>query len=68
MNTKTSSLPSAAIGMATKTPSRTTVAPRKFARQLPVRRIWPTWVIASVQAGILVTFVALWEVAARRLA
>ena len=51
--------------MATKTPSRTTVAPRKFARQLPVRRIWPTWVIASVQAGILVTFVALWEVAAR---
>jgi NitT/TauT family transport system permease protein len=33
-------------------------------RRLPVRRIWPTWVLLSVQLGILVAFVALWEIAA----
>jgi NitT/TauT family transport system permease protein len=38
--------------------------PRRFARKLPKRTIWPTWALVSVQAIILVGFVLLWEVAA----
>src|SRR3954447_21637880 len=33
-------------------------------RRLPVARVWPTALIVLVQAGILITFVALWELAA----
>ena len=63
MNAKTSSLQSPAAFADVKTASGRT-APRRIARRLPVRRIWPTWVLLSVQLGILVAFVALWEVAA----
>jgi NitT/TauT family transport system permease protein len=38
--------------------------PRKVRRRLPTRRIWPTWALALCQLGILVAFVALWEVSA----
>jgi len=61
MNTKTSSLPSAmSVGAASMSISK----PRRFARKLPKRSIWPTWALLSVQSAILVGFVALWEIAA----
>ena len=63
MNAKTSSLQSSTAFAEIKTASGPT-APRRIARRLPVRRIWPTWVLLSVQFGILVAFVALWEIAA----
>ncbi len=63
MNAKTSTLKSSAAFPAMK--STTGAAkPKRMARRLPVRRIWPTWVLLSAQFGILVTFVALWEIAA----
>jgi NitT/TauT family transport system permease protein len=41
-------------------------APRQASRvrRLPVVKTWPTWVIASVQIGILVSVVAAWELGA----
>ena len=63
MNAKTSSLQSQAVFADVKSSSGP-AAPRRIARRLPVRRIWPTWVLLSVQSGILVAFVALWEIAA----
>lgn len=39
--------------------------PRRKRRRLPTNRIWPTWVIASTQLGILIGFLVLWETAAR---
>ena len=63
MNAKTSSLQSPAAFAEIKTASGPT-APRRIARRLPVRRIWPTWVLLSVQFGILVAFVTMWEIAA----
>ncbi len=63
MNAKSPSFQSAFAFAGIKTASGPT-APRRIARRLPVRRIWPTWVLLSVQFGILVTFVALWEIAA----
>ena len=63
MNAKTSSLQSPAAFAELKTASGPT-APRRIARRLPVRRIWPTWVLLSVQFGILVAFVTMWEIAA----
>ena len=63
MNAKTSSLPSPAAFADSKASAGPTT-PRRMARRLPVRRIWPTWVLLSVQFGILVAFVALWETAA----
>jgi NitT/TauT family transport system permease protein len=62
MTTETSSLPSSIVA-----PSSTTASakPRRFARKLPKRKIWPTWALVGVQCVILVGFVALWEVAAR---
>src|SRR5581483_12474540 len=43
---------------------RSATAPRP-ARRLPVQKDWPTWAIVTVQIGILVGVVALWEIAAR---
>ena len=62
MNTKTSSfttsmsVPATAVSPSTK--------PRRFARKLPKRTIWPTWALVTMQSAILIGFVALWEVAA----
>jgi NitT/TauT family transport system permease protein len=36
----------------------------RAARRLPIQRDWPAWAILAVQAGILVGFVAAWEIAA----
>ena len=33
-------------------------------RRLPVQKDWPTWAILTVQIGILVSVIALWEIAA----
>jgi NitT/TauT family transport system permease protein len=38
--------------------------PAKPARRLPVQKDWPLWLIVTVQIGILVGFVALWQAAA----
>ncbi len=45
-------------------PVSRSAAPRP-ARRLPVQKDWPTWAIVTVQIGILVGVVALWEIAAR---
>lgn len=37
----------------------------KTVRRLPVQRDWPTWALIATQIGILVGFIALWEIAAR---
>ncbi|HWG05332.1 MAG TPA: ABC transporter permease [Beijerinckiaceae bacterium] len=37
---------------------------RIIGRRLPTRRLWPTWLVISVQIGILVGFIALWEIGA----
>ena len=63
MTAKTSILPSPAAFSAIKSATGA-ATPRRMARRLPVRRIWPTWVLLSAQFGILVTFVAVWEIAA----
>jgi len=63
MNAKTSTLQSPAAFSAMKTATGA-ATPKRMARRLPVRRIWPTWVLLSAQFGIFVTFVALWEIAA----
>jgi NitT/TauT family transport system permease protein len=42
----------------------TQTKPAKPARRLPVQKDWPLWLIVTVQIGILVGFVALWETAA----
>ncbi|AMN41545.1 ABC transporter permease [Rhodoplanes sp. Z2-YC6860] len=34
-------------------------------RRLPVQKDWPSWAIVSVQIGILVGIIALWEIGAR---
>src|SRR5262245_40748466 len=39
-------------------------APAKPAHRLPVARDWPAWVIVTVQVGVLVAVVALWELGA----
>src|SRR5262249_24706001 len=39
-------------------------APAKPARHLPVQKDWPTWAIVSLQIGILVGIIALWEIGA----
>jgi NitT/TauT family transport system permease protein len=38
--------------------------PAKTARRLPVRKDWPLWAIVTVQIGILVGGIALWQAAA----
>jgi NitT/TauT family transport system permease protein len=38
--------------------------PTRVARRLPVQRDWPTWLIVGIQIGVLIGFVALWQVAA----
>ncbi len=39
-------------------------APARARRRLPVRRDWPTVAVLAVQVGVLVVFVALWEIGA----
>lgn len=62
MNTKSFAMPARFWS-----PSRTARKPavqRKIKRKLPVQKIWSNWALVAVQSGILVAFVALWEVAA----
>ena len=63
MNTKSSVIDPATAFAEIKTTADATKR-RRIARRLPVRRIWPTWVLLSAQFGILVAFVGLWELAA----
>ena len=42
----------------------TGTAPAKPARRLPVQKDWPTWIIVTVQIGILVGIIAWWEIGA----
>jgi NitT/TauT family transport system permease protein len=63
MNAKTSTLQSSAAFAGVK-PSTGSATPKRMGRRLPVRRIWPTWVLLFAQCGIFVAFVGLWELAA----
>jgi len=38
--------------------------PTKTTRRLPVQKDWPLWVIVTIQVGVLVGMVALWQVGA----
>jgi NitT/TauT family transport system permease protein len=49
---------------AAKAQSPATAQPAKPARRLPVQKDWPLWAIVAAQVGILVGFIALWQVAA----
>ena len=40
-------------------------ASRKPVRRLPVQKDWPTWALVTVQIGILVGALSLWEIGAR---
>src|ERR1700761_6540861 len=42
------------------------VRPNRKIRRLPVQKDWPLWAIVSIQVGILVAAIALWQVAADR--
>jgi len=50
-------------GTAIAEPPRAPARPRKL-RRLPSQRIWPTWLIVTVQIGLLVGMLLAWEVAA----
>ena len=63
MNAKSSFIDSATALPDVKTTTGS-ITRRRLARRLPVRRIWPTWVLLSAQFGILIAFVGLWELAA----
>jgi len=63
MTSRTTTLPANAMPMGNTT-SNKSPPPKRIARRLPVQRLWPMWAIAATQAGILVAFVALWEIAA----
>src|SRR5262249_4553161 len=39
-------------------------APARPVRRLPVQKDWPSWALLAAQAGILVSAVSLWEIAA----
>ena len=63
MNTKTSTLPRTfwpfqAARVDGQTPQR------KISRRLPIQKLWPTWLLVAVQMGILVAFLAAWEIGA----
>ena len=40
-------------------------AGRRPVRRLPVHKDWPTWALVTVQVGILVGALSLWEIGAR---
>ena len=63
MTAKTTSLSPSLTGIFSS--SQGDGKPRKVVRRkLPTRRIWPTWALALCQLGILVAFVAIWELGA----
>lgn len=62
MSNWTSELPARLWTQAARTEKP--VAQRKIKRRLPVQKIWSGWTLAAVQVGILVAFIALWEIAA----
>ena len=45
--------------------NETALLPAQPVRRLPVQKDWPVWAIVSAQVGILVGFIAMWEIAAR---
>ncbi|MDF2115326.1 ABC transporter permease [Roseiarcaceae bacterium H3SJ34-1] len=63
MNSPTSTLPANSLPMGSTAGNKST-PPKRIARRLPVQKLWPMWAIVATQAGVLVVFVALWEIAA----
>jgi NitT/TauT family transport system permease protein len=63
MNSRTSALPANSVPMGSTATNKTPL-PKRIARRLPVQKLWPMWAIVATQVGVLVVFVALWEIAA----
>jgi NitT/TauT family transport system permease protein len=63
MNTKTSTLPRVLWPFQTARVDGQTPQ-RKISRRLPTQKMWPTWLLVGVQIGILVAFLAAWEIGA----
>jgi NitT/TauT family transport system permease protein len=63
MNSRTSTLPANSLPMGSAAANKTP-PPKRIARRLPVQKLWPMWAIVATQTGVLVAFVALWEIAA----
>ena len=54
----------AGLDLAAQTPIAAPTG-QKPVRRLPVQKDWPTWALATVQVGILVGALSLWEIGAR---
>jgi NitT/TauT family transport system permease protein len=54
----------AGLDLAAQTPIAAPTGQRPV-RRLPVQKDWPTWALATVQVGILVGALSLWEIGAR---
>jgi NitT/TauT family transport system permease protein len=64
MTAKSTSFP-LARAFGSLAPSRDAKAsPQRKARRLPVRKVWPTWILITIQIGIFIAFVAAWQLAA----
>ncbi len=65
MNTKTSVLPALTSWNIFVSRTEAPAVQRKIKRRLPVQKLWSTKWLVSVQVGMLMAFLLLWEVAAR---
>lgn len=62
MNTKSFALPGR-FWSASRASGKPAIQ-RKIKRKLPVQTVWSNWTLMLAQSGILIAFVALWEIAA----
>lgn len=65
MTSRTTSFPAWSLANILNLGARRAKGPRGIRRRLPTPTDWPTWTVATLQAGILVAFVAFWEIGAR---
>ncbi len=64
MNTKTSAMPTLLSWANYSRKNANPAVQRKIKRRLPVQKLWSTTLLVSVQVGMLIAFLLLWEVAA----
>jgi len=63
MNSQTSTMSANSLSRE-NAPANKSPPPKRILRRLPVQKLWPMWAIVATQAGVLVVFIALWEIAA----